>query len=146
MEEDVRTKNLTLRDIHVGDWVQVWNETTKSYSQPSRIVSIYEDGIVYLVTNDKEGLELQKENIKNVDALPIHIDLLKGFGFEKMTFGGFRYKEYPFKYSMLTGILYIENVASPIEYFHDLQDDLAKYLPEEQLKFEWKGVKNERKI
>ena len=61
-----------------------------------------------------------------------------------MTFGGFRYKEYPFKYSMLTGILYIENVASPIEYFHDLQDDLAKYLPDEQLKFEWKGVENER--
>ena len=24
--KDERTKNLTLRDIHVGDWVQVWSE------------------------------------------------------------------------------------------------------------------------
>ena len=147
MEENMRTKNLTLRDIHAGDWVQVWNETTKSYSPPSRIVSIYEDGIVYLVTNDKEGIELRKENIRNVDALPIHSDLLKGFGFKQITnFGEFRYKDLSFEYSVLTGILYIGDVASPIEYFHDLQDDLAKYFPEEQLKFEWKGVKNEREI
>lgn len=26
MTERQRTKNLTMRDIHVGDWVQVWSE------------------------------------------------------------------------------------------------------------------------
>lgn len=142
---DMRTKNLTLRDIHVGDWVQVWNETTKGYSPPSRIVSIYEDGIIYLATNDKEGLELRKENIKNVDALPIHSDLLKGFGFKQITnFGEFRYKDYSFEYSILTGILYIGEVDSSIRYFHDLQNELNMYFSDEQLKFEWKGVENER--
>ena len=25
-KKDTRTKNLTLRDIHVGDWVQVWSK------------------------------------------------------------------------------------------------------------------------
>lgn len=33
-----RTKNLTLREIHVGDWVQVWSEETERYSPPMKII------------------------------------------------------------------------------------------------------------
>lgn len=139
--KDKRTINLTLRDIHVGDWVQVWNEQAERYSPPLKIISIHDDGIIYLITSYGERSTPWEENIKNIDALEITVELLEGFGFEEITSGRFSYKEYPFKYSTLTDNLYIGNVASPIEYFHDLQDDLAKYLPDEQLKFEWKGIK-----
>ena len=40
--KDKRTKNLTLRDIHVGDWVQVWSEITERYSPPLKIIQICE--------------------------------------------------------------------------------------------------------
>ena len=29
-KKDKRTENLTLRDIHVGDWVQVWSEQAEA--------------------------------------------------------------------------------------------------------------------
>ena len=80
---DKRTKNLTLRDIHVGDWVQVWSELTERYSPPLKITQICDDGTIYLVTDDEERCTPWEENIKDIDALPIDADLLKGFGFEK---------------------------------------------------------------
>lgn len=81
-KKDKRTKNLTLRDIHVGDWVQVWSETTERYSPPLKIIQICNDGTIYLVTSDEERPIPWEEDIKNVDALEITIELLEGFGFE----------------------------------------------------------------
>ena len=81
-KKDKRTKNLTLRDIHVGDWVQVWSEHAERYSPPLKIIQICDDGTIYLVTSDEERCTPFEENIKNVDALPITPELLKGFGFE----------------------------------------------------------------
>lgn len=80
-KKDVRTQNLTLRDIHVGDWVQVWSEITERYSPPLKIIQICDDGTIYLVTSDKKRALPWKKNIKDVDALPITADLLKKFGF-----------------------------------------------------------------
>ena len=80
---DRRTKNLTLRDIHVGDWVQVWSEETERYSPPLKIIQICDDGTIYLAGSDEERPTPWEEDIKNVDALPIDADLLRGFGFEK---------------------------------------------------------------
>ena len=80
--KDKRTKNLTLRDIHVGDWVQVWSEKAERYSPPLKIISIHDDGTIYLVTSDEERPTPWEEGIKNVDALEITPELLKGFGFE----------------------------------------------------------------
>ena len=80
---DKRTNNLTLRDIHVGDWVQVWSETAERYSPPLKIIQICDDGTIYLVTSDEERPTPWEEDIKNVDALPIDTDLLRGFGFDK---------------------------------------------------------------
>ena len=37
---DKRTKNLTLRDIRVGDWVQVWSEQAERYAPPLKIIEI----------------------------------------------------------------------------------------------------------
>lgn len=82
--KDKRTKNLTLRDIHVGDWVQVWSEITERYSPPLKIIQICDDGTIYLVTSDEERPTPWEEDIKNVDALRIDGDLLRGFGFEKL--------------------------------------------------------------
>ena len=81
-KKDVRTNNLTLRDIHVGDWVQVWSETTERYSPPLKIIQICDDGTIYLVTSDEERPTPWEENIKDVDALPITANLLEEFGFK----------------------------------------------------------------
>ena len=80
-KKDKRIENLTLRDIHVGDWVQVWSEKTERYSPPLKIIQICDDGTIYLVTSDEERPTPWEENIKDVDALPITPGLLKGFGF-----------------------------------------------------------------
>lgn len=75
-----RTKNLTLRDIHVGDLVQVWSEQTERYSPPLKITQICDDGTVYLIIDDENRLDPWEENIKDIDGIPITIDILKGFG------------------------------------------------------------------
>ena len=43
--KDKRTKNLTLREIHVGDWVQAWSEETELYTPPLKIMQICLYGI-----------------------------------------------------------------------------------------------------
>ena len=88
-KKDKRTKNLTIREIHVGDWVQVWSDITERYSPPLKIISIHDDGTIYLVTSDEERPIPWEEDIKNVDALPITKELLQGFGFEVIQ------KDYP---------------------------------------------------
>ena len=134
---DKRTKNLTLRDIHVGDWVQVWSEKTERYSPPMKIISIHDDGIIYLVTSDEERCTPWEENIKNVDALPITPELLIGFGFEvKGTSLPYSKRKslvfYKDKYKILiTGYSY--------KYFHDFIQGVYDGFPE-ILNLEWKGV------
>ena len=81
--KEKRTKNLTLRDIHIGDWVQVWRDTIKQHYPPMKIISIDDDGTVGLIIDEEQRFDPMLENIKDIDALPITPDLLKGFGFEK---------------------------------------------------------------
>ena len=146
--KDKRTKNLTLRDIHVGDWVQVWSELTERYSPPLKIIQICDDGTIYLVTSDEERPTPWEEDIKNVDALPITEEVLLGFGFEKS--GDF----YSFKNSVFAidkqldvmDIFYIDKYGETIYledigYMHELQQALS----EERnfignFKLEWKGI------
>ena len=147
-KKDTRTKNLTLRDIHVGDWVQVWSEVAGRYSQPLKIIQICDDGTIYLVTSDEERPTPWEEDIKNVDALPIDADLLRGFGFEKS--GDF----YSFKNSIFAidkqldvmDISYIDKYEESqkledVEYMHELQQALHEernFIGD--FKIEWKGV------
>ena len=145
-KKDKRTKNLTLRDIHVGDWVQVWSEITERYSPPLKIISIHDDGTIYLVTSDEERPIPWEEDIKNVDALHITKELLQGFGFDVVP------KDYP---KGDFNILYngkkicefweygncrsIETPWNSYDYFNMFVDDVYDFFPE-LLNLEWKGV------
>ena len=148
--KDKRTKNLTLRDIHVGDWVQVWRAEEERYSPPLKITQICVEGTVHLVSKDEDRGTPSEwvESIKNIDALPITADVLLGFGFEKS--GDF----YSFKNSVFAidkqlgvmDVIYIDKYGESteledIEYMHELQQTLS----EERnfignFKIKWKGI------
>ena len=146
--KDKRTKNLTLRDIHIGDWVQVWSETTERYSPPLKIIQICDDGTIYLVTSDEERCMPWEEDVKNVDALPITPELLKGFGFElrnkDVVTGGF--VEYIFYdnvhvghlYSYIIGKIICSSFSMDFKCMHEMCSTMCKYCP--NTKLEWKGI------
>ena len=145
-KKDKRTKNLTLREIHVGDWVQVWSDITERYSPPLKIISIHDDGTIYLVTSDEERPMPWEEDIKNVDALEITPELLKGFGFDVVQ------KDYPKdEYDIIyngeklcelwacSNLCTLETPWQSSEYLHEFIDEMCHELPE-ILNLEWKGV------
>ena len=158
--KDKRTKNLTLHDIHVGDWVQVWSEQAERYSPPLKIIQICDDGTIYLVTSDEERCTPWEEDIKNVDALPIDADLLRGFGFSKLSLSLelarkmlinsgsvceheiFKLKNFPLYVDLVEHAAYKmqKDYCHKIYYnnFNDLQHNLFYWLPD--INFEWKGV------
>ena len=148
---DKRTKNLTLRDIHVGDWVQEWSPLTERYDPPTKVMSISDDGDVLLIYDDKHRLTPNEARIENIDALPIDADLLRGFGFEKLCDNFYYSKDGAsvMAQDKQLGVLdffcidkYGESVKlGDIAYMHELQQALY----EERnfigtFKPEWKGV------
>ena len=140
-KKDKRTKNLTLRDIHVGDWVQVWSEHAERYSPPLKIIQICDDGTIYLVTSDEERCTPWEEDIKNVDALEITPELLKGFGFEievnKYYDDRIRYNG---KYLAFGELIKIDTGKYRIRdciYMHQFIAYAEDYF---DVKIEWKGV------
>lgn len=145
-KKDKRTENLTLRDIHVGDWVQVWSEITERYSPPLKIISIHDDGTIYLVTSDEERCTPFEENINNVDALEITPELLKGFGFDVVQ-KDYPNDEYDIIYNgekicelwMFSNSCTLETPWQSYEYFHEFIDEMCHELPE-ILNLEWKGI------
>ena len=144
--KDKRTNNLTLRDIHVGEWVQVWSDITERYSPPLKIIQICDDGIIYLVTSDEERCTPWEEDIKNVDALPITPELLKGFGFDVVQ-KDYPKDEYDIIYNgkkicelwMFSNSCTLETPWQSSEYLHEFIDEMCHELPE-ILNLEWKGV------
>lgn len=149
-KKDTRTKHLTLRDIHVGDWVQVWSEATERYSLPLKITSICDDGTIYLVTSDEGWLTPWEEDIKNVDALPITDDLLKGFGFEVSGMSddrGTPYQEIEYKGKYVGALYYYREDKAYLYtcgykclYMHELI--AYNHRNHIEMNLEWKGVKN----
>lgn len=133
-KNDKRTMNLTLRDIHVGDWVQVWSDTTERYSPPLKIIQICDDGTVYLVGSDEERPTPWEEDIKNVDALPINQDILKGFELEVKYIDGLG--EILLHKNNLTG--HNGDIILRFRYIHELINEFEKY--PSPVKLEWKGV------
>lgn len=146
-----RTKNLTLRDIHVGDWVQVWSEETERYSPPMKITQICDDGTIYLIISEEQRLDPWEENIKDIDALPITPDLLRGFGFEKngnlysLNTGGSLIMAVDNQLDVMD-FSYTDKFNEPVElediaYMHELQQALHEgrdFI--ETFNPEWKGV------
>lgn len=141
-----RTKNLTLRDIHVGDLVQVWSDITERYSPPLKIISIHDDGTIYLVTSDEERPIPWEEDINNVDALPITKELLQGFGLDVVQ-KDYPTDEYDIIYNgekicelwVLSNLCTLETPWQSYEYFHEFIDYMCDEFPE-ILNLEWKGV------
>lgn len=150
-KKDKRTKNLTLRDIHVGDWVHVWSEATERYSPPLKITQICDDGTVYLVTSDEERCTPWEEDIKNVDALEITPELLKGFGLsidskssrhliEYIRYDSVKIAEM-YRMGIRYQILYRGLYSCFHNYFHSfVHEAIAEYPILGEL--EWKGVKS----
>ena len=146
--KDKRTKNLTLRDIHVGDWVQVWSEQTERYSPPLKIIQICDDGTIYLVTSDEERTTPWEEDIKDVDALPITPELLKGFGFDVVAKDNqANESEVFYNGKKICDILEYENLCqietkwNYYEYFHQFVAYMY-YTFQKTLKLEWTGVQS----
>ena len=150
-KKDTRTKNLTLRDIHVGDWVQVWSDLTERYSPPLKITQICDDGTVYLIIDEDNRLDPWEENIKDIDALPITPDLLRGFGFDKdgkiclfdacgslifaydnqLDVMEFAYQDKYEEYAELGDIAYMHELQQAL---HEERNFIGTFKPE------WKGV------
>ena len=150
-KKDKRTKNLTLRDIHIGDWVQEWSPLTERYDPPTKVMSISDDGDVLLIYDDKHRLTPNEARIENIDALPIDADLLRGFGFEKLCDNFYYSKDGAsvMAQDKQLGVLdffcidkYGESVSlGDIAYMHELQQALH----EERnfignFNIEWKGI------
>ena len=149
--KDKRTKNLTLRDIHVGDWVQEWSPLTERYDPPTKVMSISDDGDVLLIYDDKHRLTPDEARIENIDALPIDADLLRGFGFEKFCDNFYYSKDGAsvMAQDKQLGVLdffcidkYGESVSlGDIAYMHELQKALHEERNfTETFKLEWKGI------
>ena len=145
---DKRTKNLTLRDIHVGDWVQVWSEQTERYSPPLKITQICDDGTVYLIIDEQNRLDPWEENIKDIDALPIDADLLRGFGFKVSVV----YQDWDEKYQDVmyaatyagqirynpSNTMYFRTCGYECQYLHELVNYWHRN--HINIKLEWKGI------
>ena len=150
-KKDIRTKNLTLRDIHIGDWVQEWSPIPEKYSPPMKVSCINYDGTVYLVPDDEHYCDPVETEIENVDALSIDADLLRGFGFEKLCDNFYYSKDGAsvMAQDKQLGVLdffcidkYGESVPlGDIAYMHELQQALHEernFI--ETFKLEWKGI------
>ena len=142
--------SLSLRDIHIGDWVQVWRAEEERYSPPLKITQICVEGTVHLVSKDEDRGTPSEwvESIKDIDALPITADVLLGFGFEKS--GDF----YSFKNSVFAidkqlgvmDVIYIDKYGESTElgdigYMHELQQTLSEernFIAD--FKIQWKGI------
>ena len=146
---DKRTKNLTLRDIHVGDWVQVWSEETERYSPPLKITQICDDGTVYLIIDEENRLDPWEENIKDIDALPIDENILRCFGFDvsdRALDRGVEYQDICYQGKYIGQLRYWEDGCEPTMrlcgfqciYIHELISYLIRNKYE--INFEWKGV------
>ena len=151
---DKRTKNLTLRDIHIGDWVQEWSPIPEKYSPPMKVSCINYDGTVYLVPDDEHYCDPVETEIENVDALLIDADLLRGFGFEKLCDNYYYSKEDTFVMAQdnqldVMDFFYNDKYGESaslgdIAYMHELQQALH----EERnfignFNIEWKGLRND---
>lgn len=149
-KKDKRTKNLTLRDIHVGDWVQVWSKQTERYSPPLKITQICDDGTVYLIIDEGNRLDPWEENIKDIDALPIDADLLIGFGFSLskvyQDYWGDWYRSVnhgdmyvgQIRCYAQSGFVYFRTCGYDCQYLHELVD--YWYRNHVDVKLEWKGI------
>ena len=84
-KEYKRLDSLTLRDIHVGDWVHVWNRRKFTFSRPMMVSNIDITGTIGLVEDPDDCLKdilYTQADIKDINGIPITKRHLREFGFE----------------------------------------------------------------
>lgn len=138
-----RTQNLTLRDIHIGDWVQVWSEETERYSPPMEVVGINYDGTIHLAIDEEHRCDPWEEDISCIDALPISPEVLESFGFDvPVKIGLSRPVYYDGQYIGIIKVRDFYSIAFPEYYEATTMSGLAAYLFENypQIKLRWKGI------
>ena len=83
MEQETtkRTRNFSLRKIHVGDWVQVWMFGLKRYTIPGKVTDISDKGYIFYTLYEGQCISYLCK-IENVDMIPITEEILLGFGFK----------------------------------------------------------------
>lgn len=147
--KDKRTKNLTLREIHVGDWVQAWGEGTERYTPPQKITQICDDGTIYLIGSEDERPMPLEEDIKSIDTLRIDNKVLRGFGFVYAKNKSYKLAiddDKDLIYSLSENYFYIKDKSAKSnseKYYaftiNDLQYKSYRFL-KYNLELEWKGV------
>lgn len=134
-----RTKNLSLREIHVGDWVQAWNPWKRMYTKPMKLKIIAET----VVTHTDDGFA-HFIKVENIDALPITHDILIALGFKEiMNSGWFFYKNNQIQYSLNTHALHLKlkDTYYDVIHFHQLQQIL--FNNDYEIDFQWEEKNNQ---
>lgn len=80
---------LTLNDIYVGDYIQVWMDIPGKWSMPMYISGIFSDGDLYLNFDGNEADPWESE-IGSVYDIPIDYGILPHFGFAECEHNVFR--------------------------------------------------------
>lgn len=128
-----RTKNLSLREIHVGDWVQAWNPWKRMYTKPMKLKIIAET----VVTHTDDGFT-HFIKVENIDALLITKDILLSFGFNPiMNSEWYKYKNNDIYYNLNRHELYLncKDKFENVTYFHQLQQIL--FNNDYEIDFQW---------
>ena len=83
MEQETikRTRNFSLRKIHVGDWIQVWMPRFKRYTAPAKVSDISDDGSILYTLYEGRCVSFRCK-IESVDMIPITEEIMLGFGFD----------------------------------------------------------------
>lgn len=141
--------HLKLQDIHIGDWVQEYNELTGNFSMTMCVSAIFEDGTVYFDFNG-DDLDVWEANIEDIAPIKIDKDILKGFGFRKgevrtewiYDIGDFQIIFDTNPYLMKFFIRNKDKGVSPSfysHYIHQLQDVYRRFT-QTPLILNWKGI------
>ena len=145
-EKIKRTRNFSLRKIHVGDWVQVWMPDYKIYYQPTKVIAIQDDGTIYHMVGKRRSKPLV-DRIEYIDMVPITEEILLGFGFT-LREPHFNISDKELKsvywHDMYIGHLHKQNAScilrvrgAGVSFVHELQE-LFEYNNME-IELKWKG-------
>ena len=148
MEQETikRTRNFSLRKIHVGDWIQVWIPDYKIYYRPTIVTAIHDNGTIYH-TAEKEHPNPLVDKIEYTDMVPITEEILLGFGFD-LREPQFNISDKELKsvywHDMYIGHLHKQNTScilrvrgAGVSFVHELQE-LFEYNNME-IELKWKG-------
>ena len=145
-KEYKRLDSLTLRDIHVGDWVHVWNRRKFTFSRPMMVSNIDITGKIGLVEDPDDCIKdilYRQADIKDINGIPITKRRLREFGFEIGNETKFNYSvRYEGKHliTVRKGFAVEFNYCFYQTYMHEILWDIEKAYG---IRAKWKGLEPE---